>query len=161
MLCQRKNLAYISKTPGKTRSINLFNVDNLWFIADLPGYGYAQVSKAERKKWEGMIGDYMRFRPNLMTAFVLIDIRHPLQDVDRAFINMLGSHQVPFSIVYTKGDKVKPAKLSAHVRRIENALLEDWSSLPRTFVTSAETGSGRDDLLAYIQELNEGVGIQV
>ncbi|MDX1476753.1 MAG: ribosome biogenesis GTP-binding protein YihA/YsxC [Saprospiraceae bacterium] len=154
MLCGRKDLARTSKTPGKTRSINLFVIDGQWQIADLPGYGYARVSKTDRKRWQRMIEEYMLFRNNLVTAFVLIDLRHELQEIDRTFINWLGARQVPFTIIFTKADKIKESHLPRHIRRIEKALLEEWETLPPTLVTSSVRETGRQQLLEYIAELN-------
>ena len=154
MLCQRTDLARTSKTPGKTRSINLYRIDDAWLLADLPGYGYAKVSKTERKRWHGMIEKYLLFRPNLISAFVLVDLRHSLQEIDRTFIDWLGARRVPFSIIYTKADKVKPRLRSKHQQRIEQALLESWEALPSSFLSSAQTGEGREALLQYIGVLN-------
>lgn len=154
MLCGRKDLARTSKSPGKTRSINLYVIDDSWQIADLPGYGYAKVSKTDRKKWQRMIEEYMMFRTNLITAFVLVDLRHELQAIDRDFINWLGARQVPFSIVYTKADKIKTGQVANHVGRIETELLKSWETLPESFVTSSVQDAGRDALLEYIGALN-------
>ena len=155
MLCGRRDLARTSKTPGKTQTINLYRIDDLWSIADLPGYGYAKVSQTQRKKWLAMIEGYMMFRPNLVTAFILIDLRHPLQAIDREFIDWMGMRRVPFAIIYTKADKVKPREVDKHVRRIEKALLETWETVPPSFVSSANSGQGRDLILQYIAQLNK------
>lgn len=154
MLTGKRDLARTSKIPGKTRSINLFEIDDTWLIADLPGYGYAKISKAERKRWQQMIESYLMFRANLVTAFVLIDLRHPLQDIDREFINWLGLRQVPFAILYTKADKIKPNRIDAHLRQIRNVLSEDWEELPPQFITSSELRQGREQVLQYISECN-------
>ncbi|MDX1378694.1 MAG: ribosome biogenesis GTP-binding protein YihA/YsxC [Anaerolineales bacterium] len=154
MLCGRRDLARTSKTPGKTQSINLFVIDGQWQIADLPGYGYAKVSKTDRKRWQRMIEEYMLFRENLVTAFVLVDLRHELQDLDREFINWLGARQVAFSIVFTKADKLKEKQVPRHVERIKQELLQDWEALPPMMVTSSVRETGREALLEYIAELN-------
>lgn len=153
MLLDRKGIARTSKKPGKTQTINLFEVDQKWVVADLPGYGYATVSKAQRKKWEVNIERYLKLRPNLMSSFVLIDIRHPLQKNDLEFMNWLGERAIPFSIVYTKADKLKEAKIEEHVKVIESGILEHWHMLPIGFVSSAMSKTGRDELLAYISKL--------
>ena len=155
MLTQRKDLARTSKSPGKTRHINLYCINKSWYIADLPGYGYAKVSKTERKKWQKMIEDYMLQRPNLVNAFVLIDLRHDLQAIDKEFIDWMGARQVPFAIVFTKADKLKPREQTENQKRIREALLETWEGIPLTFVTSSERNIGREVLLEYIVELNE------
>ncbi len=160
MLMGRRDLAHVSKSPGKTKSINLFVVEDSWQLADLPGYGYAKVSKTERKRWQKMIEDYMRLRPNLVTAFVLLDLRHPLQAIDKEFIDWMGESQVPFAIVYTKADKLKPREVKSHKKRIEDALLETWDEIPSTFTTSANKRVGRGALLQYIADLNEGISKQ-
>ena len=160
MLTGRKELARTSKSPGKTRLINLFGINKSWYLADLPGYGYAKVSKTERKKWQKMIEDYMMLRPNLVTAFVLIDLRHDLQDIDKEFMDWMGARQIPFAIVFTKADKLKPQQVRSHQQKIRNAMLETWEGIPITFVTSSEKGIGRADLLQYIVELNRSMGIK-
>lgn len=157
MLCNKKDLAHVSNSPGKTKTINLFKIDNTWMLADLPGYGYAKVSKSQRGEWKGLIGDYLMKRDNLMTAFVLLDLRLPLQDIDRQFVANLGEHRVPFCIVYTKADKITRHEKPVHIRRIEEALLEEWTELPLRFQTSAVTKEGRDELLHYIGGFNMSV----
>jgi GTP-binding protein len=153
LLTHRKGLAHVSNNPGKTRTINLYQVDS-WILADLPGYGYAKVGKQMRKEWSGMIMDYLKHRQRLICVFVLIDFRLPLQELDRKFIAQLGEHEVPFAIVYTKVDKVHLRKHAGHSAKIENALLEDWSALPPRFYTSCVNNTGREELLQYISRLN-------
>lgn len=160
MLCGRRDLARISKAPGKTQHINLYLINGSWHIADLPGYGYAKVSKSSRSKWQKMIEQYMMMRNQLVTAFVLLDLRHPLQDIDREFINWLGARRVPFVLLYTKADKLKPRELQANRLRIEKALLEEWNSLPSAFITSSTTQQGRQELLEYIAQLNDRLATQ-
>jgi GTP-binding protein len=157
MLLGRRDLARTSKSPGKTQHINLYLIDEAWQIADLPGYGYAKVSQTARKRWQKMIEQYMVMRDQLVTAFVLIDLRHPLQDIDREFINWLGERQVPFVLIYTKADKLKPRERQANKKRIDKSLLEYWSSLPPAFITSATTREGRAELLEYIAQLNRSL----
>jgi GTP-binding protein len=157
MISDRKEIARVSKSPGKTRSVNLYCVNKSWNIADLPGYGYAKVSKTDRKRWQKMIEEYMLFRPNLVMAFVLIDLRHELQTIDKEFIDWMGARQVPFAIVYTKADKIKPPQIDNHVNIIRDELLTTWEAMPPSFITSAETRIGRDVLLQYIVDLNSEV----
>jgi GTP-binding protein len=153
MLLDRKGVARTSKKPGKTQTINLFEINQHWVVADLPGYGYATVSKAQRKKWEINIERYLKLRPNLMYSFVLIDIRHPLQKNDLEFMNWLGERAIPFGIVYTKADKLKESKIEEHVKVIQSGIMEYWHMLPVGFVSSAVDKTGRDELLTYIQKL--------
>ena len=155
MITGKRELARTSKQPGKTQSINIFHIDRSWYLADLPGYGYAKISKTERKRWQKMIESYLMFRPNLASAFVLIDCRHSLQEIDREFINWLGTRNVPFCIVYTKADKIKKRLLQGHLDRIREDLLETWDELPPEFVTSSEKDMGRDELLQYIADWNQ------
>jgi len=158
-LCNHKGLAKVSNTPGKTQTINFFKVDDAWHLVDLPGYGYAKISKKMRKKWEDMIERYMLFRNQLQCVFVLIDSRHPLQKIDLEFINFLGDRQIPFVIVYTKIDKLRPSKVDDHIKEIQQGLLQYWNYLPDQFVTSAEKHQGREELLNYIGELNNNFGL--
>ncbi len=158
MLLGRKSMARVSKQPGKTQEINYYLVNKSWYLADLPGYGYAKVSRTRREKWQRLIHNYMRYRESLACAFVLLDANIPLQKNDRAFIGKLGEWQVPFAIVYTKADRVSRRKLPANIRAIEEALLEDWNELPATFVTSSKDGQGRLELLDFIQKINKQIG---
>jgi len=157
MLSERKEIARVSKSPGKTRSVNIYCVNKSWNIADLPGYGYAKVSKTDRKKWQKMIEEYMLFRPNLVMAFVLIDLRHELQTIDKEFIDWMGARQVPFAIVYTKADKIKPPQVENQAHRIEEELLTTWEAMPPSFITSAVGRIGREVLLQYITDLNSEI----
>ncbi len=158
MLSNRKDLARVSNQPGKTRTINLYNMDSSWILADLPGYGYAQVAKSMKRAWPAMIFDYLVKRENLMCAFVLLDFRLPLQKIDKEFITELGNHDVPFVLVYTKVDKVSRSEKATHARRIESELLEEWNELPPRFYTSAVDKEGRELLLQYIAQLNDNAG---
>jgi len=154
MITGRKNLARVSNTPGKTQTINYFNVDDRWHLVDLPGYGYAKISKKMRSKWERMIERYLMERRNLVCTFVLLDSRHPLQGIDLEFINWLGQRAIPFVLVYTKIDKLTKAKAIANVNVLQEGLLEYWEELPAQFVTSAEKGQGRTEILEFIHDLN-------
>jgi GTP-binding protein len=164
MLTGQKALAKTSATPGKTQLINHFLVESnagtgkqksRWYIVDLPGYGYAKRSQSERKKWEEMINGYLRRRENLVQVMVLIDSRHAPQKIDLEFVNQLDHWKVPFSLVFTKADKEKPAVVARNVKAFLDTLGETWQFLPRHFVTSSEKKEGRDDLLQFIADCNE------
>ena len=154
MLVGRKDIAHTSSTPGKTQTMNYFLINNEWYLVDLPGYGYARISKTKRKQWQQMITNYLRHRRNLYCVFSLIDSRHSLQKIDLEFLNKLGENQIPFVIAYTKIDKVKKSQQDQNVKTIEEGLLEYWESLPQRFVTSAETQQGREEILSFIEEIN-------
>lgn len=153
-LLERNNLARISSTPGKTRLINHFLVNNEWYLVDLPGYGYAKISKKEREKWEGMIRRYLTRRENLMNTFILIDSRIEPKNSDIEFINWFGEQQLPFTIVFTKADKNNANALAANTSAFLNKLSEHWETLPDVFITSAESGLGREDILDFIGKGN-------
>lgn len=154
-LLNRKNLARTSGTPGKTRLINHFMVNEAWYLVDLPGYGYARISKKEREKWEGMIRDYLLRRTNLMHTFVLIDVRIEPKPIDIEFINWFGEQQLPLKIVFTKADKLTRPALERNVAAFKKALSEWWDELPEFYVTSAEKGEGREELLQFIESENK------
>lgn len=154
MICGRESLAKVSASPGKTKLINHFVINNEWFLVDLPGYGYAKISQSERKKWEKMIEDYLRKRENLVNVFVLIDSRHMPQKIDLEFVNQLGQWQIPFTLVFTKADKEKPGAVDRHVKAFLDAMRETWQFLPQHFVTSATKKQGREDVLNFINECN-------
>ncbi len=163
MLTGQKHLAKTSATPGKTQLINHFLIESSraekgpaekWFLVDLPGYGYAKRSQSERKKWEEMINGYLRKRENLAQVFVLIDARHEPQNIDLAFVNQLDHWQVPFSLVFTKADKEKPAVVERNVKSFLAKLGETWQFLPRHFVSSSEKKLGREELLSFIESCN-------
>lgn len=154
MLVNSKSLAKTSSRPGKTQLINHFMINETWYLVDLPGYGYAQAPKAERIKWERFIRQYILKRPNLYNLFVLIDIRHEPQLVDLEFIEWLGINGVPFSIVFTKSDKLKPEEIEPNVQKYKETLLEKWNELPEIFITSAESFSGKSEILKYINNIN-------
>lgn len=154
MLTGRKGLAKTSGTPGKTRLINHFLINSSWYLCDLPGYGFAKVSKSIRETWETTIKEYLQKRPNLMCSFVLIDIRHePLQN-DLAFLYWLGSKALPIAILFTKADKLSKAKLHYHLSNYEKSLSEYWEPLPAYIVSSSKTGQGRDEILQIIHDCN-------
>jgi GTP-binding protein len=155
MLCNNQKLAKISSAPGKTQLINHFDVNGDWYLVDLPGYGFAKVSQAQRKKWERMIEDYLRKRENLMNVFVLIDSRHSPQKLDLEFINQLGKWEVPFSLAFTKADKETQAVVSKNVKDFLNKMRATWQFLPAHMVTSVMKQMGRDKLLKSIDEMNK------
>lgn len=157
-LVNQKNLAHTSGKPGKTQLINHFLVNDSWYLVDLPGYGYAKVSKGSRKKFQAMIEDYILERPNLINLFVLIDSRIPPQKIDLEFMEWLGENQVPFSLVFTKIDKLKANQLNKGLKVYFKKMLETWSEVPVHFATSAETGAGKAELLSYIGEINKQIG---
>ena len=154
MLVNQKNLAKTSSTPGKTQLINHFVVNDSWFLVDLPGYGYAKRSQKDRNRWEQMIEHYLKKRENLVNVFVLIDARHTPQKNDLEFIHKLGDWEVPFAIVFTKADKEKPAVVARNEKAFLDKMRETWQFLPPSFMTSAEKKTGRDELLAFIQQCN-------
>lgn len=154
MLTGRRKLAMTSSTPGKTTLINHFLINGSWYIVDLPGYGYARRSKEGRKELERIINDYVLERPQMTSLFVLVDSRHEPQKIDLEFMEWLGENGVPFAIVFTKADKLGRIALQAKVEDYKTELLKRWEELPPVFVTSSETGLGREELLTYIEELN-------
>lgn len=155
MLCQRKGLAKTSATPGKTQLINYFIVNNNWYLVDLPGYGYAKLSKTMRNKLEQMISSYILQRKQLVNVFVLIDIRHEQQQIDREFVDWLGMSGIPFCIVFTKADKIGPVKAKHNAEAWMKKMLDTWEETPLYFITSAEKRTGRDEVLDYIEEINK------
>ncbi len=157
MLTNRKKLAKTSGTPGKTQLINHFKINDEWFLVDLPGYGYAKTSKSSRKKFQKLITDYFKKRKNLVNAFVLVDSRHEPQKIDLDFMRWLGENGIPFSIVFTKADKLSSNQLGKNLRKYKLRLLKEWQSLPEIFITSATSKLGRDEILNYIERLNESV----
>jgi GTP-binding protein len=153
MLCNRKSLARTSATPGKTQTINLYGVDDLWVLADLPGYGFAKVAKSLRRGWPRMIEEYMAGRKELLCSFVLIDSRIPPQRIDLDLINMLGRSKLPFVMVFTKSDKVKQAELKGVLNAWRLSLSETWDAFPETIISSSITRKGRKQLLDAIEVL--------
>lgn len=158
MLMQRKSLAKTSGRPGKTQLINHFLINKNWFLVDLPGYGYARVSKSSKRVFQKFITDYFGKREQLVLAFVLIDCRHEPQKVDLEFMQWMGENQIPFSIIFTKADKVKPNALQRNIETYKQKMLETWEEMPQYFVTSSSNKTGREELLNYIGEVNEQVG---
>ena len=157
-LTNKKELAKVSRSPGKTQLINHFTVTSSardkWYLVDLPGYGYAKRSQSQRKTWEKMIQDYIRKRENLVNLFVLIDSRLDPQEIDLQFINKLGEWRVPFALVFTKADKSTQREVAANVRRFLEKMKESWEDVPPHFVTSAEKFLGMRQILSFIDELN-------
>ncbi len=157
MLVERKKLAHTSGKPGKTQLLNYFLVNQEWYLVDLPGYGYARVSKSQRKSFQKMIQDYMVHRKNLICAFVLIDANIPPQMKDIEFINWLGEIRIPFVLVYTKIDRLKPRELEDNLEAIRAELRKFWEPLPQEFVTSANNQVGRSEIMDFIETVNEQV----
>ena len=155
MLMQRKNLAKTSGRPGKTQLINHFLINKNWFLVDLPGYGYAKVSKSSKRVFQKFITQYFAKREQLVLAFVLIDCRHKPQKVDLEFMQWMGENQIPFSIIFTKADKLKPNALKRNIEQYTQKMLETWEEMPQYFITSSSKSTGREDLLKYIGEVNE------
>ena len=154
MLTGKKGLAMTSQKPGKTQLINHFIINGAWYLVDLPGYGYARLSKDGREKLKAMIEDYTLERKELICLFVLVDSRHEPQKIDLEFIQWLGEEGVPFALVFTKADKLTKGRLSANLEAYKARLLEEWEELPPIFVTSLEQQLGRDELLSYIEGIN-------
>lgn len=153
MLTGYKNLAKISTSPGKTRLINHFNINDDWFLVDLPGYGFAKALRTEREKWLLFIRKYLVHRENLQCVMVLIDARHDPQKLDLEFMTWLGVNEVPFAMVFTKADKLTRNHLANNITHYKCEMLKSWEELPSLFVTSAETGNGRDELLDFIEKI--------
>lgn len=153
-LCKRKSLAKTSSTPGKTQLINHFDIDNKWYLVDLPGFGYAKVSKTIRATFGALITDYISSRKNLMCLFVLIDSRIPMQEIDLVFMNSMLENGVPIAIVFTKTDKLNKTQYATNMQQYEEKLLEYWEELPPVFYTSAKSGDGSEALLEFIENLN-------
>lgn len=154
MLCNHKGLAKTSATPGKTLLINHFIINNEWYLVDLPGYGFAKRSKTVQKKLEQMISSYILQRKQLVNVFVLIDVRHEQQKIDREFVDWLGESNVPFTIVFTKADKLTPGKAKQNAAQWLDRLKDRWEMLPPYYITSSEKKQGREELLNYIEEIN-------
>ena len=153
MLCNHKGLAKTSSTPGKTLLINHFIINNEWYLVDLPGYGYAKRSKTVQDRLDQMIRSYILMRQQLVNVFVLIDIRLEQQKIDREFIDWLGESSIPFSIVFTKADKLGPVKAKMNAKAWMAKLLDTWETLPPYFITSSEKKTGRDEVLDYIGDI--------
>ena len=155
MLTNKKSLAKISGNPGKTRLINHFIINEEWYLVDLPGYGYAKVPINERKKWEKFLRKYILQRENLYCLFVLIDSRHEPQAVDLEFMEWVGISEIPFSIIFTKTDKLKPEELEKNLKVYQEKMFETWETMPGYLISSAETGEGKEDILNFIESVNQ------
>lgn len=153
MLCGKKDLVKVSQTPGKTRTINFFRVNDAMQFVDLPGYGYAKISQQERRRFEKMIFEYLAKRQQLQCVFVLIDSRHTPQQLDLDFVNRLGELQIPFALLFTKADKQGRSTTDKHIALFKKEMLKSWETLPQLFVTSAVTKLGREQLLAFIEKI--------
>jgi len=152
MLTNNKNLAKTSGKPGKTQLINHFIIDDKWFLVDLPGYGFAKVSKSIKSTWEKMISDYLTNRENLVAVSVLIDSRLEPQPIDMEFITWCGEREIPFVLIFTKSDKQSKTKTNANVRNFLNACLDIFGDEPQYYISSAQTGEGKEELIAFIEE---------
>jgi len=157
MLMERKSLAKTSGRPGKTQLINHFKINNNWFLVDLPGYGYAKVSKTAKKKFQKFITDYFEKRQQLVAAFVLVDIRHEPQKIDLEFMEWMGVNAIPFSIIFTKADKLKPKAIERNVEAYTQELLKTWEETPTYFITSSTSSVGRDEVLQNIDVTNQEI----
>ena len=157
MLMGRKDLAKTSGKPGKTQLINHFRINDNWFLVDLPGYGYAQISKKKRTIFQYFIENYFKERQQLVCTFVLIDSRHDPQKIDLEFMQFLGENQIPFCIVFTKADKLGSSKLNKQIISYKKKLLTSWETLPTSFITSSSTGLGKDEFLEFISAVNDDV----
>ncbi len=157
MLTNRKGLAMTSSKPGKTLLINHFLINNEWYLVDLPGYGYATAGKSTRDKLKKIIEGYILFREALTSLFVLLDCRHEPQKIDLEFMEWLGVSGIPFSIVFTKADKLTKSQLNDSLKRYTDSLLETWEELPPVFVTSSAKADGRDEVLQYITQINADI----
>jgi len=157
MLMVRKDLAKTSGKPGKTQLINHFKINDTWFLVDLPGYGYAKISKKKRTIFQYFIENYFKEREQLVCTFVLIDSRHDPQKIDLEFMKFLGNNQIPFCIVFTKADKLGSSKLNKQIVSYKKKLLNTWETLPTSFITSSSSGLGKDDFLNFIATVNEDV----
>jgi len=157
MLCNQKKLAKTSSKPGKTKLINHFLINKKWYLVDLPGYGYARASKTKKKIFQKFIVDYFIKRKELVSAFLLIDIRHKPQAIDLDFLRWLGENLIPFSIIFTKADKIKEKEIEVKVSEYLETLMKDWEHLPKYFITSSHKSQGSDALLNYIQEINQSI----
>ena len=158
MLTNHKNLAKTSGRPGKTQLINHFKINNNWFLVDLPGYGYAKVSKKTKSVFQAFITDYFETREQLVCAFVLIDIRHEAQNIDIEFMSYMGESEIPFCIIFTKADKISKSKIDSHIAAYKKQMFaNNWEEMPQYFVSSATEQTGKDLILGYIEEVNEDI----
>lgn len=155
MLCNRKGLALVSNTPGKTQTINYFLIDEDWYLVDLPGYGYARTGQKNRQAWGRMTTEFLLGRGNLMCIFVLVDATIEPKKIDLEFMNWLGENGLPFAICYTKTDRISRPKLQLSLEKIRAAVLESWNEMPQEFITSAETRLGKEAMLDFIEQVNK------
>lgn len=155
-ITNRKDLAKTSGRPGKTQLINHFLINESWYLVDLPGYGYARVSKTAKKTFQKFITQYFEKREQMLCAFVLIDSRHKPQPIDMEFMTWMGEHQIPFCIIFTKADKLKPKALERNIEEYKAEMLQTWVEMPQYFVTSSASGLGKDEVLEFIQSINDG-----
>jgi len=155
MLSGNSELAHVSARPGKTQVINHFLINKNWYLVDLPGYGFAKVSKVQREKFERMIRGYLTRRPNLMCVFLLVDARHEPQANDLAFMETLAEARLPFTLLFTKCDKLSSNAMLTALRRYKEVMLQHWEEFPPHILTSAETGKGRDEVLQFIEDTNQ------
>jgi len=156
MLTSRKKLAKVSSTPGKTQLINHFLINEKWHLVDLPGYGFAKISKTIKEKWERQINEYILEREQLVGLFVLIDIRHKLQQNDLMFMTWLIDNDVPFGIVFTKADKIGKNQVMSNVASYKKSCKKHWTEFPDYFITSADDSRGKEEILEYLSKMNEG-----
>jgi GTP-binding protein len=157
MLVNNKNLAKTSGRPGKTQLINHFIINNEWFLVDLPGYGYAKASKVQREKWEKFIAEYLTKRQQLLNVFVLLDCRLEPQKIDLEFMNWCGEKQIPFSMVFTKIDKLSSTALQKNLAKYKKEMLKYWDALPPVFTTSSESSFGKEKILNYIEQIMDSM----
>ena len=157
MLTDQKSLAKTSGKPGKTQLINHFLINKSWFLVDLPGYGYAKVSKNKRDTFQKFIADYFMKRQQLVCTFVLVDVRHEPQSIDLDFFTFLGTNQIPFCIVFTKADKLGGTTLKKNLMSYEKKVLEQWETMPTYFITSATNKMGKEEILTFIDEVNNSL----
>jgi len=157
MLCNNRKLAMTSSKPGKTRLVNHFLLNDSWYLVDLPGYGYAKISKTGQHQLEQVIRNYINLSPDLVMLFVLIDSRHDIGKLDMDFLIELGQGQIPFAIIFTKADKQGPNVLKAQIEKNVSKILEYWEEMPPYFVSSSETGAGREEILGYIENVLDGL----
>ncbi|GGK42351.1 MULTISPECIES: ribosome biogenesis GTP-binding protein YihA/YsxC [Flavobacteriaceae] len=160
MLTGQNKLAKTSGRPGKTQLINHFKINNNWFLVDLPGYGYAKVSKSVKKTFQSFIKNYFLQREQLICTFVLIDCRHEPQKIDMEFMEFLGENEIPFSIIFTKSDKIKLSELNRNIKNYSKKMTQTlWEEMPKYFITSATSSDGKEELLTYIDEINQQLEI--
>ena len=157
MLCNKKKLAKTSSRPGKTQLINHFLINKQWYLVDLPGYGYARTSKAQKKTFQKFVTDYLIRRKELISTFLLIDLRHKPQPLDLKYMHWLGKNLIPFSIIFTKADKLKEVEINEHILKYLDDIRKDWEEIPQHFITSSEKKIGKRELLNHIDEINKSI----